>query len=182
MKIAAKNPALRTQAELADKLGVKPRRVREMLALGMPWKPGESAAAAIAWVGENVNRRGSGSLSEKRLRAEIRKINEHVRMQQLRRLLFKKELVRRFDIEQDLLIFIGHFRGRLEELPDRLESGFPSECRADSKYQCQNIIDGILRELSQWDAKNFTIANKSPGVCEPTSVKLSENSPESPKN
>ncbi len=143
-----------TQRELAIALNVSERMVRNYIRDGMPGFQGRySIAECREWVANNINSPNAevGDLKEKRLRAEIRKLNADAESKECKNAIMRGDILYRDDVDRQIAEVLTRIKTRLESVPDEMETTFPASTRAQNKADLDEKIRQIQMEIAAFE-------------------------------
>ena len=141
---------VKTQKELAAKLGLSHRRVVQMVSEGMPITEGAySVDAALDWRSRNISVPSTHADDSK---AELEKAKLRIEVQRGELKLRKEagELVERAAFESKVLQMFHRVRSRLQAIPGEVGSSIPPESRAETIADLQHKIALVLTEMEHW--------------------------------
>jgi hypothetical protein len=164
-----KKSASVSATEIARRLAVDRRTVTDWIKT--KGCPTSSLDAVIQWRATNlraerqpVHRRpvacgdssGGTSLRDRRLLADIEKIEAEVRLKNLRFQERTQNLVSKVAVLREVAEMVVRLKERILAAPDEFETRFPVEVRAQCKADFEEFVRQLLWELSQWEILGTT--------------------------
>lgn len=119
---------------------------------GMPGEPGRWDLTAIMRWRNDGNAASTAELRQKKLRAEVAKLEEIVRGKRRANDDAEEALVGRDDCERVWEWWKRTFRKRLAQLPDDLSPAFPEKTRDENIAQCRHMVARLDREVAEMPA------------------------------
>jgi len=95
-------------------------------------------------------------LTDKRLAAEIERLEQDTRLKRLKVLAQTGQLVKRDDVVRETAALVTRIKERLLALPDEFETRFPAEVREQCKADLMAFVVGVLLEMSAWRVADLT--------------------------